>query len=254
MPGSLWPASRLCYPAVDRLPEEALVLPLHDKNPSESRPFTVYALIAVNVLAFLYEVSLPRDQLLGFIHVYGVVPGHVTAALNGEAPLLPALVVPVFASMFLHGGWMHLLGNMWFLHIFGDNVEDRLGHFGFLLFYLFCGLTAVGAHYALAPDSSKPVVGASGAIAGVLGAYAVRWPRARVLTLLPVFIMIYFVELPALVVLGMWFAIQFLQGTASIVQFSHGGVAYWAHVGGFVTGAALIYPVLWLTGSLRRSR
>ncbi|MFO8009096.1 MAG: rhomboid family intramembrane serine protease, partial [Candidatus Brocadiia bacterium] len=167
------------------------MLPLRDKNPPGTTPVVLYALIVANVAAFLFEFSLPDEQLRAALTRFGVVPSQVVAALRGEAPLLAALLLPAFTSMFLHGGWVHLLGNMWFLHIFGDNVEGRLGHGGFLVFYLVCGLMATAAQVALSAGSDIPTIGASGAIAGVLGAYAVCWPRARVLTLVPIFYLIH---------------------------------------------------------------
>ncbi len=230
------------------------MLPLRDRNPSATTPYVVYGLIALNAVAFMFELGLEQEALRDFVQRFGLVPQRATAALRGEAAMLGALLVPAVASMFLHGGWAHLIGNMWFLHIFGDNVEDRLGHGLFLAFYLVCGLLASASQYVLDPDSAVPIVGASGAIAGVLGAYAVRWPHARVLTLVPLFVVFTFIELPALVVLGMWFLLQFIQGAASIgVQFTH-GVAYWAHVGGFVAGAALVYPLMAVTPRRKRRR
>lgn len=230
------------------------MLPLRDRNPSPSTPYVVYGLIALNAAAFLFELGLPKEGLQELVQRFGLVPQRVTAALHGEAGMMAGALVPALTSMFLHGGWAHLLGNMWFLHIFGDNVEDRLGHGLFLAFYLACGLLAAVSQYVLDPDSAVPIVGASGAIAGVLGAYAVRWPQARVLTLVPLFFVFTFVDLPAVIVLGMWFLLQFLQGAASLgVRFTH-GVAYWAHVGGFVAGAALIYPLSALTSGRRRRR
>ncbi|MGD2174299.1 MAG: rhomboid family intramembrane serine protease [Candidatus Brocadiaceae bacterium] len=217
------------------------MLPLRDRNPSGIVPWVVYGLIAVNCLAFFIEISLPEEALREVMNYYGVVPGRVTDALTGGGNLLGAVLVPAFTSMFLHGGWAHLLGNMWFLYIFGDNVEGRLGHLSFLLFYIGCGLCATTAQYVLRPHSGIPTIGASGAIAGALGAYAACWPRARILTLVPVFFFLHFIELPAVFVLGMWFLVQFLQGTASLgVTFAHGGVAYWAHVGGFLAGLILV--------------
>lgn len=217
------------------------MLPLRDKNPSPVTAWVVYGLMAANVLLFLFEIGLSEEQLQQLLYRYGFVPVQATQALRGEASLSGELLMPLITSMFLHGGWAHVLGNMWFLFIFGDNVEARLGHVPFLLFYLFCGLAASGAQYGLAPGSELPTIGASGAIAGVLGAYAVCWPRARVVTLVPILYFIHLIELPALLVLGFWFLVQLLQGAASLgVQFSHGGVAYGAHVGGFVVGAALI--------------
>ncbi len=223
------------------------MLPLRDRNPSGSTPLMMYAIITANVVVFIIQLRLPHDALMQVAMTYGLVPAQVSRALRGEADLLRAAVIPAFTSMFLHGGWFHLLANMWFLRIFGDNVEDRLGHVGFVLFYLVCGLGAAGLHLVLSPASEIPMVGASGAIAGVLGAYAVLWPGARVVTLIPFFFLPYLVELPAFVVLFMWFLLQFLQGVATLgVEVAHGGVAYWAHVGGFVVGVLLV--VLWPTG------
>ncbi len=214
------------------------VIPLRDDNPTSVVPWMLYVLIAVNVAVFLFEVSLSENQLQQFVSTYGFVPERAMDVFRGEAGLPAGLLVPAFTSMFLHGGVAHLLGNMWFLHIFGDNVENRLGHFRFLAFYLVCGLAATALHYAVGPHSTVPTLGASGAIAGVLGAYAVCWPRARILTLVPVLYFLHLVELPALLVLGMWFLIQLLYGSISLgVHFS---IAYWAHIGGFVAGLALI--------------
>jgi hypothetical protein len=216
------------------------VLPLRDKNPSGIVPWMVYVLIAANAVVFIHEISLPPEDLAAFIGRYSVVPERVTRALHGRGDLLAAAIIPALSSMFLHGGWLHIIGNMWFLLIFGDNVEARFGRFRFLIFYLFCGVAAMATQYALYPHSRIPTLGASGAIAGVLGAYLVRWPGARILTLVPFFFFIQFVELPAILVLGFWFLIQFFQGAASLgVHFTH-GVAYWAHVGGFIAGAVLM--------------
>ncbi len=222
------------------------MLPIRDTNYHRTKAYAVYGIIAINVAVFLFELSLSETALRGAMMRFGIVPARVTAALRGQGPFLSAIVVPAFTSMFIHGGWAHLLGNMWYLFVFGDNVEDRAGRVPFLAFYLFCGLAAGATHYALSPASKLPTVGASGAIAGVLGAYAVTWPKARVLTIIPIFYFIHFAELPALIVLGFWFVIQLLMGTASLgVAFDHGGTAYWAHIGGFVTGAllALLLPL-----------
>ncbi len=216
------------------------MLPLRDKNPSGIIPWMVYLIIAANAAVFLAEISMSPDDLTAFITRYSVVPERATRALQGSGDLLAGAIIPAFSSMFLHGGWLHIIGNMWFLFIFGDNVEGHWGHFRFLSLYVFCGLAAMVTQYALYPHSKVPTLGASGAIAGILGAYVVRWPGARILTLLILFIFIRIIELPALLVLGFWFLIQFYQGAASLgVHFSH-GVAYWAHVGGFVTGAVLM--------------
>ena len=209
-----------------------MVLPLRDIQPRQRFPFITIAFIAVNVAMFLYERSLGSElqsylEANAFVPTAYFVPGNWLA--DGKAVLL---------SMFLHGGWAHLLGNMLYLWIFGDNVEDRLGHGGYVLFYLFCGGAATLAHAYTNAGSGVPSIGASGAIAGVLGAYLVMFPRARVLTLVPLGYFMRMTELPALLVLGMWFVLQLFSGTLSLgaqsVQAS--GVAWWAHIGGFVAG------------------
>jgi membrane associated rhomboid family serine protease len=190
----------------------------------------VILLIVINLVIFLYEVSMPSYYQNAFIATYGLVPDEFSW-------------LAVFTSMFLHGGWMHVLGNMWFLWIFGDNIEDVLGHGKFLLFYLACGVAAALAQVLIDPASRVPTVGASGAIAGVMGAYIVKFPRSRILTLIPIIIFFTTIEVPAWLMLIYWFIIQAFQGIGS-VGYSHisqgGGVAYMAHVGGFVTGALLI--------------
>ncbi len=220
------------------------MLPLKDDQPRYSTPYVNSFLIGVNILIFLLQwlqqVSDPRGAEL-FARTYGEVPAHLAAFLAGSHRYsLPDVVIPFFTSMFLHAGWMHVLGNMWFLYIFGDNIEDYLGHFQYLVFYVLCGLFAMTTQVAIYPHSTVPTVGASGAIAGVLGAYFILYPRARVLTWFFVFIL----YLPAWVVLGEWFVLQFMSGAAtlSIAQRGHdvGGVAFWAHVGGFVSGLVMV--------------
>jgi len=196
-----------------------------------------YVLIGANVLAFFFELSL-GTHLQSFVMVFGVVPERTIAILTREPGLLHYAVFPFFTSMFLHGGWLHLLGNMLYLYIFGDNVEDALGHVRYLLFYLACGVAASATHLALNLDSAVPTVGASGAIAGVLGAYFLLYPKARVVTLLPLFIFIQIIEIPAFLFLGFWFLLQFISGTAASASQNAGGVAWWAHIGGFAAGAA----------------
>ncbi|HXH11403.1 MAG TPA: rhomboid family intramembrane serine protease [Alphaproteobacteria bacterium] len=214
------------------------MIPLRDTIPSSSYPFVTVGLITLNVLAFFYELSLGRELEL-FIFRYGAVPLRFFAA---DVSIVERLF-PLFTSMFLHGGWVHLLGNMLYLWIFGDNIEDRLGHARFLLFYLLCGLAAALAQIYLNPTSRIPMVGASGAIAGVLGGYLLLFPHSRVLALVPVFFFLHFIEIPAFVFLIFWFLMQFLSGAASIAptQETVGGVAWWAHIGGFVSGLALAY-------------
>jgi membrane associated rhomboid family serine protease len=216
------------------------MLPLRDANRSSTWPLVTFGLIVLNALAFFYELG-QGDRLDQFLLDYGLVPVKVVyfgriAGLD----LLGDVAVPALASIFLHGGWLHLLGNMWFLWIFGDNVEDCLGHFRFALFYLLAGLAGGAAQVFASPQSGVPIIGASGAIAGVLGAYMIRFPRARILTLVPIFVFIQFVELPAFVVLLFWFALQFFNGTLAIASQMGGGVAWWAHIGGFAAGMAMI--------------
>jgi membrane associated rhomboid family serine protease len=216
------------------------MIPLRDSNPSRRLPLVTILVILANTIIFLYEVTLGPAQLNQFVFTFGVVPARLTGA---SGPAMPAGggIETFLTSMFLHGGWLHLIGNMWFLWIFGDNVEGYLGHLRFLLFYLFCGLAAGLIHVAFNLSSTLPTVGASGAIAGVLGAYLLLFPRARILTLVPVFF-VFLLEIPAYVILIYWFVLQFLSGTASIVSgaAAQGGVAWWAHVGGFVVGMALV--------------
>lgn len=196
-----------------------------------------YALIGINVLAFFFELSL-GTHLQSFVQVFGVVPERAISIVTREPELIHYAVFPFFTSMFLHGGWLHLLGNMLYLYIFGDNVEDALGHVRYLLFYLACGVVASLTHLALNMSSDIPTVGASGAIAGVLGAYFLLYPKARVVTFLFIFIFIRIIEIPAFIFLGIWFLLQFISGAASTASQNAGGVAWWAHIGGFAAGAA----------------
>jgi membrane associated rhomboid family serine protease len=197
-------------------------------------------LIGLNLVIFLFEWMLDPPSLKALIHQFGVVPYHLAVFVGGSHRYpLAAIVVPLFTSLFLHGSWMHVIGNMWFLYIFGDNVEDYLGHFKYLVFYLLTGVIAMGTHVAMNLHSTAPAVGASGAIAGVLGAYFVLYPRARVLTWF--FILVLWV--PAWIILGYWFVLNFLSGTATALAVQRqnmGGVAFWAHVGGFISGALLV--------------
>ena len=216
------------------------MLPIRDDQPRYSTPWVTRFLIALNLLIFLFEASLDRQSLNSLIHQFGVIPTHAGAYLAGSHRFpLPVVVLPFFTSMFLHGSWMHVIGNMWFLYIFGDNVEDYLGHFKYLVFYLFTGLIAMTTQVAINLHSTAPTLGASGAIAGVLGAYFVLYPRARVLTWLFVVV----IWIPAWIILGYWFVLNFLSGTATALAVqgqNMGGVAFWAHVGGFVSGALLV--------------
>jgi|UniRef100_A0A7C3UX35 hypothetical protein len=213
------------------------MIPLRDNIPSLHTPTLNYAIIILNVLIFFLEMSMGRG-LDEFIRVFGFVPRNFLLHLeHGNAA---AAVIPIFTSMFLHGGWLHLLGNMWTLFIFGDNVEDTLGHGKFLLLYLLSGVAACFAQLFSSPASPVPMVGASGAIAGVMGAYFSLFPAARVLTLIPIFFFV-IVEVPAYVFLGVWFLLQFFSGTFSLLGARADiGVAFWAHVGGFAAGFLLL--------------
>ena len=200
------------------------MIPLRDVIPSRTTPFITVTLIALNALVFAYELSL-GDTVDAFIHVFALVPA--------EFSWLTALT-----SMFLHGGLLHFGGNMLYLWIFGDNVEDRMGHGRFLLFYLLCGTAAAIAQSISSPDSLLPMLGASGAVAGVMGAYFVLFPHARIVALFPFFIFFKIIEVPAILFLGFWFLMQLLSGAGSIAAAGEpaGGIAIWAHVAGFVAG------------------
>ncbi len=217
------------------------MIPIKDRNPSGTFPYVTIGIIVINVLIFLYELSL-GPGLGKFIMKYGVVPLKVSYYSQASDLTFINTFFPFISSLFLHGGFVHLIGNMWFLWIFGDNIEDKLGHFRFILFYLLCGVIASSVHVFFNIQSKVPCVGASGAIAGVLGAYMITFPRARVVTIVPVFVFIQVMELPAMVVLGFWFVIQFFSGAASITASTSGaGVAWWAHVGGFAAGVIILY-------------
>ena len=204
------------------------MFPIRDTQPSYSTPVVTVVLIVINILVFLFEFSLDPYSQNALIFTYGLVPDrfHFTNVLT---------------SMFLHGGWMHVLGNMWFLWIFGDNIEDILGHGKFVLFYLLCGIAAAMTQTYLSLDSRVPMVGASGAIAGVMGAYLVKFPRSRIYSLV-FYIFITTIEVPAWLMLIYWFFIQFISGLGSLAApTAQGGTAFFAHVGGFVAGIGLIY-------------
>jgi len=212
------------------------MIPIRDTIPSSRVPLVTWLLVAANFGVFLYEVSL-RENLPPFLERHALIPARF---LGGGYLSVRELLTPVTA-MFLHGGWMHVLGNLLYLYIFGDNVEDTLGHARFLLFYIACGVASFAVQIVFQPASAVPNVGASGAIAGVLGAYFLLFPRARVVTLLPLFVIFTVVEIPAVVFLGLWFLMQFLSGAVSLGRAAAtGGVAWWAHVGGFVAGVVFL--------------
>lgn len=217
------------------------MIPLKDRNPTSTAPVVNVLLIVVNVLVFLYQFSLGPEHGERFILANALIPARLVHSLGAPGVPVGTALAPLVTSMFLHGGFLHILGNMWFLWIFGDNVEDRLGHFSYLAFYLLCGLGAGILQLLVSFNSGIPMLGASGAISGVLGAYIVMFPRARVLTLVPLLFFFFTVDLPAMVILGYWFLIQFLSGIESLgMRAGGGGTAWWAHIGGFVMGLALV--------------
>jgi membrane associated rhomboid family serine protease len=224
------------------------MIPIRDDIPSRTFPVVNVCLIAVNGLFFLVELGLGAN-LEGFFYQAAVIPRLYSGHDGSLGPiefllstLSPGLGLRIFLSMFLHGGWAHVLGNMLYLWIFGDNVEDRMGHGRYLVFYLLCGWAATFAHVWAQPTSTVPSIGASGAIAGVLGAYMSLYPRARVVTIIPLGLFFPLVQIPAPFFLGFWFLQQFLSGSLSLAARTAetGGVAWWAHIGGFVTGLALV--------------
>jgi len=210
------------------------MIPLKDINPTKSFPFVNILLLAANIVVFLYTGFLPAHAQKAFILANATVPSRIPGFLAGHVPASLALE-PLFTSMFLHGGWMHLLGNMLFLYIFGDNIEDAFGHIGYLVFYVFCGVGSGLFHVLFNLHSSIPALGASGAISGVMGAYAVYFPTHRILT----FFFIFLIPVPAFLILGYWFVLQFLAGVNGLGMATSGGVAWWAHIGGFLMGALI---------------
>lgn len=251
------------------------MFPLYDNNPTERTPLATFALVAINLLAFLWLNRMPELQQQAAAYQYGFVPvrieqlrQHVPIQIPIETvvqdpfwgqrverraieldPSPRQVAFSLITCMFLHGGWMHLLGNMWFLWLFGNNVENRLGPFLYVMLYLVGGLIGSGVHWSMDPTSTVPVIGASGAIAAILGAYAVTWPWARVSCLVFLLFFVTIIDVPALIVLGMWFVVQVLSGEQSLQASASGGVAWWAHVGGFLAGMALMPPLSALFGS-----
>jgi membrane associated rhomboid family serine protease len=232
------------------------MIPLKDDTPRFSTPYVTYFLLIFNIAIFLLQATQGPGANQQLAMVFGLIPVKIPIALaGGQVPLrmvnylgtrdvtLLSALLPILTSMFLHSGWWHIISNMWVLWIFGDNVEDYLGHFVYLLFYLGAGVAGALLHVMFNWTSAIPTVGASGAIAGVMGAYFVLYPKARVLTLVP-FFFVFFVWLPAWIVLGYWFLAQFLGGAATAISSAHtsarGGIAFWAHVGGFLSGLLLI--------------
>lgn len=208
------------------------MIPLRDSTPSSRFPLMTIIIILINLGIFIFEISVGSEGMKQILYVFGLIPARYTGY---EVPILSYL--PFLTSMFLHGSWMHVIGNMWILWLFGDNVEDRMGRGGFVLFYLFCGVIAALTHYYVNPASNVPVVGASGAVAGVMGAYFLMFKHARVLTFIPPFFLF---NLPAVIYLGFWALSQLYSGTTGLLNSSNAGqIAFWAHIGGFLAGMIL---------------
>jgi membrane associated rhomboid family serine protease len=223
------------------------VFPIDDNNPTRLTPYVTYALIAVNIVVFIHQVMLAPQQLEQFFQLYAVVPRELTASFTGIPISVPQSIpepLTLITSQFLHGGFLHIAGNMLFLWIFGNNIEDKLGHVKYFIFYITCGILAALAQWFFSMQSGIPSLGASGAIAGVMGAYILRFPNAQIRTLVFLGPFIVFPNIPAIFFLGLWFVQQALYGIASLgvqtnVGMESGGIAYWAHAGGFVFGAVL---------------
>lgn len=220
------------------------MIPLRDSARSRTLPLITLAVIALNVLVFLQELTLAGErELFLLFRQYGVVPAEIGPPARVLRLLLAGefdVLLPLVTATFLHGGWLHLIGNMLYLWVFADNIEDRMGRIRFILFYVVAGALANYVQVLVAPGSQIPVVGASGAVAAVLGAYFVTFPRSRVLALVPLGLFVTVTEVPAVVFLFLWFGLQVLSGVASLGVPAAGGVAWWAHVGGFVVGALLV--------------
>jgi len=221
------------------------MIPIKDTVPRRTFPFITLMLIVTNGFVFLFQLSLTDRHLEELVYLFGLVPARYTHPAWTAAVGLPLDTYwPFITSMFLHGGWFHLIANMWSLYLFGDNVEDRLGPFRFFLFYLLAGVAANTVHFVVNHDSTLPVIGASGAIAGVMAAYLRLFPLARIITLFPVFFIPYFFEIPAFFFMGFWFLSQVFSGTASLAMAEGGGgIAWWAHIGGFIVGFLLVKPL-----------
>ncbi len=212
------------------------MIPLRDLNPTRTTPWVTWTIILACALVYLWQAMLPDAAYRDFLFTWGMIPQRVTSGDD------PGALATVFTSMFLHGGFLHAAGNLWFLHVFGDNVEEALGHVRYALFYLLVGVLAAATQIAVGPTSTLPMVGASGAIAGVLAGYLVLFPRARVVAIIPIFIFLQFAEIPAVLFIIVWFVYQFFAGVSALAAAGGegGGVAYWAHIGGFAAGLVLV--------------
>jgi membrane associated rhomboid family serine protease len=214
------------------------MLPIRDTIRSKSFPLVNTLLIVANAFVFFFELSLPPDQLDRFLYAFGAVPTRLDLSN-------PLTFYPLVTYMFLHGGWLHIISNLWVLFIFGDNVEDRMGSARYLIFYFLGGIAAGLLQIFASPGSDMPAIGASGAIAAVMGAYFVYFPRAKVISLVPIFFFAWFINVPAVLYIGIWFVTQLFSGITSLASAggaAAGGVAWWAHVGGFLFGVLLAYP------------
>jgi membrane associated rhomboid family serine protease len=216
-----------------------MFIPLKDLNPRRTYPVVNTLLILTNVIVFLYQLTLSPRQYQVFVAANATIPSHVDRFFTGHASFEYAFL-PLLTSMFLHMGFLHIAGNMLFLWIFGDNVEDYFGHFHYLLFYFVCGIGSDITHIAFNLHSPVPALGASGAISGVMGAYILLFPRARVLTL----VFLFFIPIPAFIILGYWFLLQFFAGVTSVGTAATGGTAWWAHIGGFILGMLITFVTL----------
>jgi membrane associated rhomboid family serine protease len=218
------------------------MIPIRDDIPTRRFPYVTYALIAANIVVFIYQFSLGESGFMRFIYEWGYTPADIVQTYRSGG-LDPQVLATLVTAIFLHGGWLHLGFNMLYLHIFGNNVEDSMGRLRFLVFYLLVGVLANFGQIVVSPDSEVPGVGASGAIAGVLGAYLLLYPRAGVLMIIPIFFFIQFITLPAVVVLVFWFVLQLFMGSLTIAtgEAGAGGVAFWVHAAGFVLGMLLVF-------------
>jgi membrane associated rhomboid family serine protease len=223
------------------------LIPLKDLTPRRSFPIVNLLLILINVAVFIYQITLAPHAAQVFVNTYAVIPARIQSAVAGHHSL-PGALLPLFTCMFLHGGWLHIIGNMWFLWIFGANVEDHMGPLPYLIFYLLCGVGSSVAQTAFSWGSHIPALGASGAISGVLGAYIVFFPTSQIYTLVTLFIIWFRARIPAIVFIGLWFVIQALSAYGTLGGVGHieeGGVAWWAHIGGFVLGLIFAKLIPW---------
>ena len=214
------------------------MFPIRDNIKSTGFPVITVLLIIANFYVFFQELRLSDSGLTKLIHSFGLVPADFFAHF-ARFPANPDTYLPLLTNLFLHGGWMHIISNMWYVWIFADNMENRMGHINFFIFYLLCGIAANLTHIWIDPSSTTPTIGASGAVSGILGAYLITFPYAKILTLVPIFFFIQFIEIPAMIFLGLWFILQLQSGALSLIT-AGSNVAWWAHIGGFIAGILLV--------------